>query len=75
MASKDKTGPGESAQALFSAIADDLGDAASIFMVLNLRKYPTFERFEAGAFGGKTNRQRLDDSAKWIDTTSSLTQI
>jgi len=75
MASKDKTGPGESAQALFSAIADDLGDAASIFMVLNLRKYPTFERFEAGAFGGKSNRQRLDDSAKWIDTTSSLTQI
>ena len=70
----DKTSKFESAQALFCAIADLVGKN-QIDKVLNIITYPTYEKFEKGKVLNKTNRKRIDEAAKYIDTTADLDVI
>jgi len=70
----------ESAQALFCAIADGVGKN-KIDMVLNLDQFPTYTDFATGysdpkkAFRKKTNRERIDEAADYLDTTTNLVDI
>ena len=76
----DETAKFESAQALFCAIADGVGNS-KIDKVLNLVDFPTYKDFANGysdrkkAFRSKTNRERITEAATYLDTTTSLSDI